>query len=135
MAYGQWIRVALKPVGFNLLIRGAQLSWGKFHVCGNKDSEIPVSEINKIDIKTNKTEYICSCGRSDAASGTQGGFDLYDGTINIATFCWDCPWSGKNSTSLAVKSPNEYTVTQEPSSVKTSGAIENVTITITKNSA
>lgn len=135
MGYDLWIRIRIKPFDCDLLIKNAHLNWGKFHIDGDKDKEIQISEINKITINRDKTAYICSCGRSCAPSGTEGGFDIYDKNRgeHIATFYWDCPRLENNSTTLSIENSRDYTVKQDPNPVKQGGAIEDVNIDLYLN--
>jgi hypothetical protein len=97
MAYAQWINVEVNAIGLNINIKNARLGWGKFYANGNKDQEISGDDINRIAISDGHTHTICSCGRADAASGTEGHFDLYDGGTKIGTFSWENPWGSKNN--------------------------------------
>lgn len=134
MAYAQWIEVKVASENMTLKVKNASLDWGKFYESGNKDKEISKDDINKIEVASGKSAMICSCGRSDASSGTVGSFDLYDGDTKIGKFNWNCPWGKKDNTfewkqEDATKSA--YNTSREGGNTS-SGAIGNVTITCIK---
>jgi hypothetical protein len=65
----------------------------------NKDAEIPKSDIENHKINPGDEFQINSCGRSDASSGTEGDFDIYeDGGTKVRHFYWNCPWGSKTNT-------------------------------------
>ncbi len=78
MAYGQWINLIFSPKNFTLGLHNAHLEHGKWYVCGNKDIGLDRSVIDKVRINAGQSEQICSCGKSWAIFGTDGGFDVYD---------------------------------------------------------
>ena len=117
----------------DLKCKNSNLSWGKFYKYGNKDEEISTDDINKITVASGKSAWICSCGRSDSSSGTEGSFELYDGDTKVGKFNWDCPW-GKKSNSFNWNqdgSKDSYNTSIEGGN-KDSGAIGTVTITCIK---
>ncbi|MGH1517887.1 aegerolysin family protein [Chryseobacterium sp. JK1] len=133
MAYAQWIEVKIVSENMTLTVKNASLSWGKFYEQGNKDKEISTADINKITVESGKNASICSCGRSDASSGTEGSFELYNGDTKIGKFNWDCPW-GKKDNSFNWNqdaSKDSYFSSREGGNTN-SGAIGNVTITCIK---
>ena len=67
-------------------------SRGKFYRNNNKDQEMPAEEISKLIFPAGSTNDISACGRSDAASGTEGTIALYDGETKICVLYWSCPW-------------------------------------------
>ena len=73
------------------------VSRGKFYKNGNKNDEISAGAVNGTTIPAGSTENIYSCGRSDAASGTEGVIDLYEGDTKICTIYWSCPWGSKSN--------------------------------------
>ena len=131
MAYDQWVTITVVAKNCNLSIKNATLAWGKFHQCGNKDKEIPSSEINTIVIPAGNSATICACGRSDAASGTEGHIDIYDSETRIGNYYWDCPWGSKPYTSTWSPASSDGYIAQ-----CTGGNLDlglgNITITIAK---
>ena len=69
MAYAQWVVIVIKNKSKHAVsLERVECSYGKFHANGNKDNEItPITSV-----KGNRSETISSCGRSDAAAGTEG---------------------------------------------------------------
>lgn len=74
---------------------------------------------------------VSSCGRSDASSGTTGGFDIYDGNTKIGYVHWDCPW-GDKSNSFGVSDRNKDYPVQVGSWNHYGGAIGTVDIEVEK---
>jgi hypothetical protein len=132
MAYAQWVVMTVGATGTTLSIKNAQLAWGKFYQYNDKDREVSSDDVNKIQIASGNVAVIASCGREDAASGTEGSFDLYDGEVNVGTYYWDCPWGSKTNTSTWTPSLNENYVTQVTGANLDSGALGNVTIKCVK---
>ena len=134
MAYSQWIVVKIASENMTLKVQKAQLDWGKFYKKDDKDDEISTENINKITIASGKTDYVCSCGRSGSATGTEGSFQLYDGDTKIGEFSWDCPyWSKTNSFKWTQEEATKKTYsTNMEGGNKDSGAIGNVSITCVK---
>ncbi|WP_055324369.1 aegerolysin family protein [Pseudomonas aeruginosa] len=101
MAYAEWIAVKVvvsKSIG-TVGIRNATLQWGKFYRYTNKDDEISTEEVSSMNVQAGSPQWIASCGRENASSGTQGSFDCYDGNTKMGTFRWDDPWkSGATNT-------------------------------------
>jgi hypothetical protein len=132
MAYAQWITVKINAINSELKIKNATLAWGKFHLCGNKDTEIEVATINAVVIHAGDSYTVCSCGRSDAASGTEGHFDIYDGDTRIGNFYWDCPWGKKSNSFLWASAASQAYVTQCEGGNPYAGAIGNMSIKVVK---
>ena len=101
MAYAEWMAVHIEvssSVG-TVGIRNAALQWGKFYNYPNKDNEISAGQVSEMNVTANNPQWIASCGRENASSGTQGSFDCYDGNKKMGTFVWDDPWaSGATNT-------------------------------------
>jgi hypothetical protein len=76
MAYAQWVVMTVGATGTTLSIKNAQVAWGKFFQYNDKDREVSSDDINKIQITSGSVAVIASCGREDAASGTEGSFDI-----------------------------------------------------------
>ncbi len=132
MAYAQWVTITIYPANFNATIKNAAHSWGKFYTNGNKDDEIQPSAIDGTVIPAGGSYTISACGREDAASGTEGSFDVYDGDTKVGTYSWDCPWGSKSNTSTWTPfgpppPANKYT-TQQSGANLDSGALGNVTL-------
>ncbi|WP_295230648.1 aegerolysin family protein [uncultured Chryseobacterium sp.] len=133
MAYAQWIEVKIVSENMTLQVKNATLQWGKFYEEGDKDKEISTDDINKITVDSGKSKSICSCGRSDASSGTQGSFELYNGDTKIGKFVWECPWGKKdNSFSWTQDASDKSYYSNREGGNKNSGAIGNVTISCIK---
>lgn len=120
MAYAQWAMFDINVKGFKVIIKNAKLKWGKFHELGNKDKEVKIDEINGkvLDYNTTDKERIIStCGRSDAASGTEGTFEIYlydeitkKEVTKLSEVTWDCPWGSKTNTFDCSNENNNYMV-------------------------
>lgn len=133
MAYGQWVSYSILADNAELTIKNASTSWGKFYAYDNKDQELTPDQINGTKIPSGAGMYnvVSSCGRSDAAAGTQGQFDLYDGTTKVVTLNWDCPWGGStNSWSQSGQNTN-YMVSVSGGNQQ-SGAIGTLTCEVFK---
>ncbi|MGL5699337.1 MAG: aegerolysin family protein, partial [Kluyvera sp.] len=107
---------------------------GKFYKQGNKGQELSKNDINNLVINRTTTSdeaSICSCGRSDAAMGTEGSFVLYDGAEKIGRFYWDCPWGKKTNKKEFTSASDKYIVQTEGGNVD-SGALGNITLKIAK---
>ncbi|KAF4257052.1 hypothetical protein KXW98_007189 [Aspergillus fumigatus] len=98
-AYAQWVTVHLinSMSSETLSIKNASLSWGKWYKDGDKDAEITSEDVQQKTAPPGGSVNVNSCGRSDASSGTTGGFDLYDGNTKIGRVHWDCPWGSKTN--------------------------------------
>lgn len=141
-AYAQWVAFDIIVDGsFVVVIENAHCKHGKFHKFKNKDREMSPEEVDGLqirDISPESSRTISACGRSDAAVGTEGSFDIFlfdqakgGPSAKIAVVKWDCPW-WKKSNSFSVKKVNDdFTVTQTGGNWD-SGAIGNITITIKK---
>ncbi|KAH7902766.1 putative Asp-hemolysin precursor [Hygrophoropsis aurantiaca] len=130
-AYKQWVVLTITNSFSSrpLMIKNASLSWGKFHRNGNKDEELSPSEIDKIVIPPGSVQSVSSCGRSDAASGTEGTIDLYDNETKVCTLYWNCPW-GSPTNNFEVRDVNKaggYIVSNGPWNVS-GGALGNIAI-------
>lgn len=131
MAYAQWISVTINSRNLNISIKNAHLAWGKFHGQGNKDYEIGPNEINQIVVAAGSDVDINACGREGSASGTEGEFELYEGSTQIGIFYWNCPW-GSKSNELRWTPTNDNYVTQISDGNLDSGAIGRVTLKCAK---
>ncbi|MDG4596773.1 MAG: aegerolysin family protein [Candidatus Contendobacter sp.] len=120
MAYGQWVSFTVRVKGFAGRADLANLIWGKFYKYDDKDSEIDIAAVNNIKFENNNTysNIIASCGRSDAASGTEGSFYICidgkapdDPDYKVCKISWDCPWGTKTNTFAASDfDPDKYVV-------------------------
>lgn len=131
MAYAQWVAISITAQNLNVTIKNVALDAGKFYANGNKDKEIPKSDIEGHIINVGETYKINSCGRSDAAEGTEGAFDIYDSDIKIGKYSWDCPWGSKTNKSDWHSYSSSYTVDVEGGNLD-SGALGDITIKIAK---
>ncbi|MCB1194181.1 MAG: aegerolysin family protein [Leptospiraceae bacterium] len=130
MAYAQWISINIKPKGFNAIIRNVKSDWGKFYQ-GSKDNEVNIDAINNHIINDGEGFDISSCGREEATSGTEGSFDIYDGSTHIGNYYWDCPWGSKTNTSTWTPSNDNY-LAQVSGANLDSGALGDIAIKIGK---
>ncbi|GKU08627.1 asp-hemolysin [Fusarium langsethiae] len=133
MAYAQWVYILIqsKIASGEISIRNVNLNWGKFYQWDNKDNEISVDAVKKIVIASSKTAGVASCGRSDASSGTEGSFDLYDSDTKICNIYWDCPWGSKTNTFTVGSFDDDYMV-QATGANLNSGAIGTVNVKVAK---
>ena len=131
MAYAQWVSVTVQVIGFTGVIKNAVHQWGKFYESGNKDNEISPSDIDGTTIASGSSFTINACGREDAASGTEGSFDVYDGDTHVGTYSWDCPWGSKTNSSTWSPGSDSY-VGQVTGANLDSGALGNVSLKIAK---
>ena len=143
MAYAQWVTVTIYATNFDVKLKNVSHSWGKFYDSskigiegGNKDNEYEPSKIEGQVIKAGNSFSINACGRSDAAAGTEGSFELYDGNTLVGTYSWDCPWGSKtNYSTWSPSGPqpplNKYLTSQSGANLN-SGALGTVTLQTTK---
>lgn len=104
---------------------------GKFYEWPNKDKELSIDDVNKTVIPAGGEHRVSACGRSDAASGTTGSFDLYDDNTKIIHIKWNCPWGSKyNSFEAEDRSKNYYV--NVGSWNQDSGAIGTVDVEVTR---
>ena len=128
MAYAQWVDINIQPKNIDVKIKNPVHEWGKFYA-GSKDNEIDPSKIDNTIINKEDSYHISACGRSDAAAGTEGSFDLYHDNTHIGTYYWCCPWGSKTNTSTWTSSSDNYIV-QNTGGNLDSGALGNVTLKI-----
>jgi hypothetical protein len=126
MAYAQWVTMTIKP-NYNATLKNVAHSWGKFYDGNNKDNEIQPSAIEGHVIKAGDSYIIGACGRSDASSGTEGSFDIYDGDVKVGTLTWDCPWGSKTNSYQWTPNDDNYS-TQVTGANLDSGALGNMVI-------
>ncbi|KAK7029593.1 Aegerolysin Aa-Pri1 [Paramarasmius palmivorus] len=138
MAYAQWVTIIIHNVGNGKCkIKNLGLSWGKLYADGNKDQELSTSQFNNKVIGPDEKVQINSCGRSDAASGTEGSFDLVDpddGDRTIRHFYWDCPWGSKSNTWTVSGSNSKWMVEHQGANYY-GGGIGTVTVDALKKGA
>ncbi len=97
---------------------------------GKKDKEVKPSYFENTTINPNGSLTIAGCGRSNAASGTEGGFDIVDpsrGDGIIRTVHWDCPWGKKKNKWSVSGSLSGWEVDDKGANMD-SGALGNITI-------
>ncbi|CAM2987522.1 aegerolysin family protein [Vibrio neptunius] len=143
MAYAQWVTITIYATNYDVTLKNVSHSWGKFYdskqigvAGGSKDNEYEPSEIEGQVIERGTSFSINACGRSDSASGTEGSFELYDGSTHVGTYSWDCPWGSKtNDSSWTLSGPqpplNKYITSQTGANLD-SGALGTVIIQTTK---
>lgn len=141
MAYAQWVTLEIDVKGFDVIIQNVNLSWGKFHQLNNKDSEIKKDKVEgKIitENSDNEGRIICACGRSDAASGTEGSFEIYlydpatkKAVNKLSKVYWDCPWGSKKNQIDTSTENDGYLVGHSYANLD-SGALGSIVIKIRK---
>jgi hypothetical protein len=133
MAYAQWVHIIIqnKMASGEITVKQAEALWGKFYKWDNKDDEITAAEVDKQVATRNNNADIAACGRSDAASGTEGSLNLYDGGNKICYVYWNCPWGSKTN-EFTISSISDSYVVQQSGANLNSGAIGNVTIKVVK---
>jgi hypothetical protein len=135
MAYAQWVKITIVAKNYDVQIKGANLNWGKFYDCDNKDNEVKWGDEDKI-IPKGSAGMICSCGRADSATGTEGSFNIYDGETLVAAYYWCCPWGSKTNTSKLTPNSNpdvsDNYATQLSGGNFNAGALGDITIKCVK---
>jgi hypothetical protein len=132
MAYAQWAKILIKSKSVDLAIRNVDLKFGKFYENDNKEHEIKITPNQMIPIpKNNGGLWLCTCGRSDSPSGTEGSFDVYtgDGKVKIGHYYWECPWGEKRNTSIWTLADDNFTGGASGGCLD-SGALGDITISI-----
>jgi hypothetical protein len=135
MGYGQHIRVILKNQSTkNLVLKNGNLSWGKWYDGDNKDNEVSFPTNKVVQSKGGQTT-VSSCGRSDAASGCTGSFEVFDeaGT-QVCEVTWNCPWGAKQNDYQVKTQSDRYIVTTDTTNLY-GGAIGDRTVSIMENPA
>lgn len=118
------------------LLTKLNLSSGKFYK-GSKDNEISADEVDKLVVPPQGQGIICTCGRSDAAIGTEGYVTVYewDGEheTKICRVYWSAPW-GAYSNIFDIQewdpSTSDYSISHDP--VSQDGTIGNMELVIAK---
>ena len=111
MAYAEWIAVSIEVSSSlgTVGIRNAVLQWGKFYRYNDQDAELSIAQIDDINVTAGNPQWIASCGRESASSGTQGSFDCYDGNVKMGSFSWNDPWaSGAVNTFVFTPASDSY---------------------------
>lgn len=72
-------------------IMNAELTWGKWQVHGTD-----VDTVNNMEFDSSKPATFTAIGRSFAASGTEGFFEIHESGKNIAVVQFDVPFVGAN---------------------------------------
>ncbi|KAF4536456.1 Asp-hemolysin [Lasiodiplodia theobromae] len=100
MSYAQWILLQIinRLQSGKLSVKNARLDWGKFYEWDDKNKDTTADAVNAVTVAPGETGLVASCGKSDAASGTEGYLDLYDGDTKICTVYWSVPWGSKYNT-------------------------------------
>nr|AAL57035.1 PriA [Pleurotus ostreatus]BAD66666.1 pleurotolysin A [Pleurotus ostreatus]BAD66668.1 pleurotolysin A [Pleurotus ostreatus] len=131
MAYAQWVIIIIHNVGSkDVKIKNLKPSWGKLHADGDKDTEVSASKYEGTVIKPDEKLQINACGRSDAAEGTTGTFDLVDpadGDKQVRHFYWDCPWGSKTNTWTVSGSNTKWMIEYSGQNLD-SGALGTITV-------
>ncbi|TQV91902.1 Aegerolysin [Cordyceps javanica] len=134
MAYAQWVSVTIVNMVSSgaISVKDAQILWGKFYEGENKDNEIQPDQVNKTTVAPGTQVTVGASGRSDAAAGVEGRFNLYIGSQKICGVYFSCPWGNKwNDFRLEDYDPvnSAYSVVHSPIN-RDSGALGNVTLSV-----
>ena len=138
----QWVEVTIVAKGVDLEIKAAPLKWGKYYdastaVAAKAKAELDaVKQVNGMKIESGKTFILGASGRLDAASGTEGAFEIWSGGKLVGTYSWDAPYgatSNKSDFAEANEALFEVNFKNSKNINKASGTIERVSIKIEKN--
>jgi hypothetical protein len=102
---------------------------GKFYEWDNKDHEISPAQVDSLVIAQGDTKEIAACGRSDAASGTEGTVDLYQGGTKVCQLYWNCPWGSKTNT-FTVRDTNPSWIVSATGANTDGGALGTVEVKV-----
>lgn len=93
--YDQWIDLYIENVGNEPIQITGSLEWGKWYKNGDKSQ---VTSDPDTFIQPGEKLRVSACGRADSASGTEGTIHVKDrqGSTELVTVKFDCPWSGSN---------------------------------------
>uniref|UniRef100_UPI0040535BE3 Ostreolysin A6 n=1 Tax=Pleurotus ostreatus TaxID=5322 RepID=UPI0040535BE3 len=131
MAYAQWVIIIIHNVGSqDVKIKNLKASWGKLHADGDKDAEVSASNYEGKIVKPDEKLQINASGRSDAAEGTTGTFDLVDpadGDKQVRHFYWDSPWGSKTNTWTVSGSNTKWMIEYSGQNLD-SGALGTITV-------
>ncbi|EEB95579.1 hypothetical protein MPER_05430, partial [Moniliophthora perniciosa FA553] len=84
MGYPQWVVIIIHNLGSDpVKVKNVSLSWGKFHVDGDKDKEISKDQIERKVIGLDEQFQINSCGMEDYSPLLLG-----IGPWSISTHTW-----------------------------------------------
>ncbi|KAI0025421.1 aegerolysin type hemolysin [Xylariomycetidae sp. FL0641] len=133
MAYAQWVYMLIqnKIKSGDLKVKNVVLNWGKFYKWSNKDDEVSVADTEGKTISAGSDGGIASCGRSDASSGCEGSYDLYNGETKVCHVYFSCPWGSKTNTLNVTEIPDSYIVQASGQNLD-SGALGSVNIKVAK---
>ncbi|KAK6859108.1 aegerolysin type hemolysin [Apiospora arundinis] len=133
MAYGQWVYMVIsnQTKSGSLKIKKLNLSCGKLYEWDNKDTGKEVKDVENQIIKPLGKMGIASCGRSDAAMGTEGSYEIWDGEDRVCKVNWSCPWSGSNKLTILEVDDSRYAAQSEGANLG-SGALGHVTIKVSR---
>jgi len=138
MGYAEFIELDVfnKSTSHTFTIQGASLTWGKFYQYPNKDAEISASQVDNTELKPGARTWVCSCGRDNASSGTEGSIEIWDGITKVGSIAWYDAWA-PGATNIVTPylnggdaSPYEITIGQYSTSGASIGYCE---ATITHN--
>ena len=98
---------------------------------GDKDTEVSKSTIEGKVVEPDQQLRINACGRSDAAEGTTGSFDLVDVATQqvIRHVYWDCPWGTKTNTFTVSGSNSKWMIEYSGQNLD-SGALGTITVDV-----
>ncbi|KAK0710131.1 aegerolysin type hemolysin, partial [Lasiosphaeria miniovina] len=89
-----WIYMIINNVSKSgsLRVKNLGTKWqGKFYQWDNKDHELSAADVSKQVAGPSGKIDIASCGRSDASSGTEGDYDIYEGDTKVCHIYWTAP--------------------------------------------
>ncbi|BAE61992.1 unnamed protein product [Aspergillus oryzae RIB40] len=92
------------------------------------------SQVNGKEIIPGTSQLLETCGRSSAASGTEGTLELWDKTQRICKLYWDCPWGSKVNKFKVQEKYKTYRVEVGPWN-SYGGALGNVDVEISRKRA
>ena len=100
---------------------------------GDKDTEVNKSTIEGKVVEADQQLRINACGRSDAAEGTTGSFDLVDVATQqvIRHVYWDCPWGTKRNTFTVSGSNSKWMIEYSGQNLD-SGALGTISVDVLK---
>ncbi|KAB8234201.1 aegerolysin type hemolysin [Aspergillus alliaceus] len=94
-AYAQWIGFDIyNSCPDTIQVSEAYLKDGKFYRWNDKDIELSWDTVNQTRILPNTNNLTFgSCGRANAAVGTEGEISFEVDGKTVAKVEWDCPWT------------------------------------------
>lgn len=105
----QWVCVDIHPKTGEYEVSDAGLKWGKW--IDRPYGSIVDSPSGKAPDEITGQISVCSSGRADSASGTEGWIQIHEKTTDSYwKIKWDRPWSGADTFSWHEYDPNELVI-------------------------